>query len=79
MTTTINAIFDGEVFRPEKPIDLPPGTRVVLTIEPQEKPSSTKKSRGFLDVAHETKLSGPPDWSENLDDYLYGRKPFPDE
>ena len=32
-TKTIHAVFDGEVLRPEKPVDLEVGKRYVLTIE----------------------------------------------
>jgi hypothetical protein len=28
----------------------------------------------FLDTALSLRLAGPPDWSDNLDDYLYGDK-----
>ncbi|HUE71485.1 MAG TPA: antitoxin family protein [Pirellulaceae bacterium] len=33
MTTSISAIFDHGVFRPEAPVELPEGTRVTLTID----------------------------------------------
>jgi predicted DNA-binding antitoxin AbrB/MazE fold protein len=36
MTITMNAVFDGEVFRPDEPLDLPPNTKVRLTIETTE-------------------------------------------
>ncbi len=32
MTEIIEAIFDGMVFRPLEPLDLPPNTRVTLTV-----------------------------------------------
>jgi len=32
------------------------------------------KPYAFLETAMRLKLQGPPDWSENLDDYLYGDK-----
>jgi len=28
----------------------------------------------WLDIAMKANLQGPPDWSEHLDDYLYGDK-----
>jgi len=70
MSQTVEAIFDGEVLRPDEPIDLEPNTRVRVTIEPAE--TSEKKGKSFLDVALSLKLEGPSDWSENFDDYLYG-------
>ena len=33
MTTSGRAIFDGEVLRPEQPIDLQPNTTYLITIE----------------------------------------------
>jgi predicted DNA-binding antitoxin AbrB/MazE fold protein len=70
MSQTVEAIFDGEVLRPDEPIDLEPNTRVRVTIEPTH--SSEKKGKSFLQIARSLKLEGPADWSERLDDYLYG-------
>jgi len=66
--STIEAEFDGEVFRPIGPVSLPPDTTVRLTVEtiPAEPPKS------FLEVAQSLNLEGPPDWASNLDHYLYG-------
>jgi hypothetical protein len=37
--------------------------------------SEPERNRGnFLIVAQSANLDGPPDWSENLDEYLYGGK-----
>ena len=36
MTKTLRAIFDGDVLRPEEPVDLQPNTRYVVTIEREE-------------------------------------------
>ena len=33
MNQTLEAIFDGQVFRPDQPIELEPDTRVRITIE----------------------------------------------
>ena len=72
MSQTVEAIFDGEVLRPDEPIDLEPNTRVKITIEPAKEAKS--KTKSFLDTALSLKLEGPSDWSERLDDYLYGGK-----
>lgn len=69
MFKTINAIFDGEVLRPDKPIEIKPNTHVRLTIETLESPDI--KTRSFLQTALSLKIEGPPDWSENFEDYLY--------
>lgn len=40
MATTIRAVFDGEVFRPEEPLGLQPETVYVITVE--EAPTETE-------------------------------------
>ena len=69
MSQTVEAIYDGAVLRPETALTLEANTRVRLTLEvvpPETAPSS------FLSTARSLKLSGPTDWSANLDSYLYG-------
>ena len=70
MTTTVFATFDGEVLRPEAPVSLEPNTRVRLTIETTI--ADETKSRSFLRTAQALNLDGPADWSERLEEYLYG-------
>lgn len=69
MTKTIHATFDGEVLRPDEPLAIPANTRVLITITtgPQR-----ARPEGFLETAEGLQLEGPTDWSERLDDYLYG-------
>jgi hypothetical protein len=59
MSHTLEAMFDGEVLRPDWPIDLEPNTLVRTTIEPAEE--TENKSKSFLDTALALKLEGPPD------------------
>jgi predicted DNA-binding antitoxin AbrB/MazE fold protein len=68
MTTTIEAVFDGEVLRPDRPLKLEPNTRVTLVVTT---PDPSEPTESFLDTAMSIKLEGPADWSENLDRYLY--------
>lgn len=72
MSQTLDAIFDGSVFRPDQPIELEPNTRVRITIEPT--PTLAETPQSFLRVARSLNLDGPRDWSSRLDDYLYGGK-----
>jgi len=72
MVRTIEAIFDGEVLRPETALALEPNTRVRITIETVE--PSPPKAKSFLDTARSLTVDGPPDWASNIDDYLYGGK-----
>lgn len=69
MSQTLDATFDGSVFRPDRPIELEPNTRVRITIEPA--PISEGEPESFLRVARSLNLDGPTDWSSRLDDYLY--------
>jgi len=73
MKRTVTVIFDGEVLRPEQPIDLEPNVRYHVTIEDQSMPSQIPGEPGILDdiVAFAQDL-GVDDLAENLDHYLYG-------
>ena len=73
MVKTIEALFDGAVFRPTEPIALAPNTRVRMTIETI--PPAEGKAVSFLRTARALNLDGPPDWSANIDEYLYGGDP----
>ena len=77
MSQTLDATFDGNVFRPDQPIELEPNTRVRITIEPTT--TSGKKPESFLEVAESLNLEGPRDWSSRLDEYLYGGNGAVDE
>jgi len=73
MVKTIEAVFDGTVFRPMESVALAPNTRVRVTIEtllPAE-----GEAPSFLRTARALRLEGPPDWSANIDEYLYGGDP----
>lgn len=69
MTKMIEAVFDGETLRPDEPLELAPNTRVRLTIET---PPLSGAPQSFLRTARSLNLSGPTDWSANLETYLYG-------
>ena len=72
MVKTIEATFDGTVFHPIEPIILEPNTRVRITVETA--PDTEDEAMSFLETARSLNLDGPPDWSANLDEYLYGGK-----
>ena len=77
MSQTVEATFDGQVFRPIETVELQPDTRVQLVVTvkimPEEKPKS------FLRTARSLKLKGPKDFSSRLDEYLYGGAKIDDE
>ena len=54
MTKIIEALFDGVAFRPDEPIELPPNTRVRLTIESPPTPGA---SGSFLRAARALTLN----------------------
>lgn len=70
MIKTIEAIFDGTVFRPTEKVDLEPETHVRIMIEAIELAKDQHPS--FLRMARSLRLEGPPDWSSNLETYLHG-------
>lgn len=72
MIQTLEAVFDGEVLRPDFPIAVKANTRVRLVIEAM--PETTGEASSFLRTARALKLDGPADWSENVDAYLYGEE-----
>jgi hypothetical protein len=65
MTTTIEATFDGSVFRPTTPVSLPLNTLVRLTVETL--PSAPDKPASFRRTARSLNLKGLPDWASNLE------------
>ena len=72
MTKTIRATYDGEVLRPDEQLNLRPNTRVRITIDSPDIDES--KTMSFLTTARHLNLDGPTDWSERIEDYLYGKR-----
>jgi predicted DNA-binding antitoxin AbrB/MazE fold protein len=73
MTQTIEAFFDGKVFRPETPVNLEPNCKVhlvVSTFGEEKKPNG----KSLLRAVAMMNLEGPPDWSEHFEDYLNGAR-----
>ena len=56
--------------RPNEPVDLEPNTRVRITIEPLG--PADFKALSFLQTAQSLRLDGPSDWSDRIDEYIYG-------
>ena len=72
MSRTIEAVYDGKVFRPSEPLTLKPNTRVKIILDTEEEEEGKLKS--FLQTARALNLEGPVDWARNIDDYLYDEK-----
>lgn len=87
MTKTLHARFDGEALHPEEPLALAPNTRVLVTVESgvEKEPADPGIALpagvvmgapySFLKYAQSLQLEGPEDWSERLEEYLYGNDP----
>ncbi len=72
MTKTLEAVYDGQVLRPVEPLNLKPNTRLRITVEASE--PEIQGGRSFLQTARSLELDGPSDWSERIEEYLYGDK-----
>ncbi|CAN5701442.1 hypothetical protein BH20ACI4_BH20ACI4_10560 [soil metagenome] len=77
MSQTLEATFDGQVFRPVETVELEPDTQVELVVTVKALPAEKPKS--FLRTARSLKLQGPTDWSSRIDDYLYGGAKLDDD
>ena len=69
-TITVKATYDGVSFKIQDPVDLEPNTEYILTIEKED----SKKSENAIDflIRNAGTISGPSDFSEEHDHYLYG-------
>ena len=87
MEKILDATYDGEVFRPDEPVDLPSDTKVKVIIEEEPKKlklvEMPKKGKGepyaFLRYARSVSIDAPPDFASNIDEYLYGGKSLDEE
>lgn len=68
MVQVVDAVYDGQVLRPSEPLKLEKNAHVRVTVESVE--PMRVEGASFLDVAMSLDLAGPPDWSENVEDYL---------
>ena len=70
-TKTITAIFDGEVLRPEVPVDLKRNVRYLVTVEQEVEETQDQSAWDILEGLCGT-VEGPEDWAAEHDYYLYG-------
>jgi hypothetical protein len=76
--TTVKARFDGRVFVPEEPVDLPVGYELEIAIKAQPAENGTGKPKTALQELVEILKSYPPnpdlptDLAAQHDHYLYG-------
>jgi predicted DNA-binding antitoxin AbrB/MazE fold protein len=72
MSQELEAVFDGTVLQPQQPLNLVAGTRVRIIVE-SIVPNNVEQPKTFLQTAQSLQLQGKPDWSEQVDQYLYGK------
>jgi len=72
VTQTFEAIYDGKVLRPKRKLEIKPNTAVMVTVRSVKARRIPKKS--FLDVIEKLNVEAPPDWSENIEEYLQAEK-----
>jgi len=72
VTQTFEAIYDGKVLRPKRKLEIKPNTAVMVTVKSIKARRIPKKS--FLDVIEKLNVEAPPDWSENIEEYLQAEK-----
>lgn len=71
MTKTLEAVFDGEVFRPEGKIDLIPNRHYILVIREKDEERDSLNAGDILDKLTGT-VEAPQNWALEHDHYLYG-------
>jgi hypothetical protein len=69
----IKGHFDGKVFVPDEPVNLPQGRAVILHVEMASEPVPAHP-QGLWGVLqkHVGSMEAPADWSAEHDHYLYG-------
>jgi hypothetical protein len=72
MQKTLTVIFDGNVFRPEEPVDLAPNARYRITIEAEPPGVEQPVNRTLRWILEHAMDMGLPDFAEQHDHYLYG-------
>jgi hypothetical protein len=72
MSITIDAVFDGEVLRPQSPLPLVLNQHYSVTIE--DAPIAVSGTEDAWSVLRELAgtYDGPTDWSSEHDHYIYG-------
>jgi hypothetical protein len=68
----LEAVFDGTDLQLDVPLNLEAGTRVRIIVESIVSKEEVRPPETFLRTAQSLQLQGEPDWSEKIDQYLYG-------
>jgi hypothetical protein len=70
----VSVIFDGEVFRPQQPLDLQPNTQYLIVVQIPQPENDVNTDGDAWDLLESMigTVKAPPDWSVEHDHYLYG-------
>jgi hypothetical protein len=74
MAKTVRDVFDGEVLRPEEPIDLHPNRTYLVTIEPAT--PAADEPYPLTEIGRLATDMGVSDLSTEHSRYAYGRVPY---
>jgi hypothetical protein len=66
MSRTVTVFFDGTVLRPEKPLEMEPNRRYVITFEDAPPADKAEDAWDVLERLAGT-VDAPPDWAEEHD------------
>lgn len=80
--TRVRAVFDGEVLRPEEPIDLQPNTMYIVSIEGEvssREEDVAEEPYPLTEIARMAVDMGVTDLSTRHDWYAHGRVDDPSE
>ena len=73
MKRTVDVIYDGEVLRPQEPLDLEPNGHYRVTIETEpSKATPEGPPRSLKRISERAQDLGIEDLAEQHDHYLYG-------
>ena len=67
---TVTVTYDGKFLRPDKPLDLKPNIRYVVTIQEAPKKEAEEDAWDVLEALVGT-IEAPSDWAIEHDHYLY--------
>jgi hypothetical protein len=73
MAKTLRAVFDGEVLRPEKPLDLKPNTWYLVSIEREEGERFAEEAYPLTEILKWATDMGVTDLSTRHSWYAHGR------
>ncbi|MSS70320.1 MAG: DUF104 domain-containing protein [Candidatus Latescibacteria bacterium] len=68
---TLTAVYDGQVLRPEHPVDLKLNARYVVTVEREVQGTEGQSAWDVLEKLVGS-VEAPEDWAAEHDHYLYG-------